>query len=111
MSKKHQQHAKKPREPLKVECYVKRGSQSATDNPLQDGFYESEDILIDDGVIYERTDDVRIDLNSIPEHVKLELAAATLELVENFMRQPGAREFLNKQEELRKKSTRGLLHT
>lgn len=40
---------------------------------------------------------IRIDIDSIPDYVKIELATAALEAVTNFLKQPGGREFLDKQ--------------
>jgi len=36
-----------------------------------------------------------VDLASIPEHVREELAAATLDSVMAFLKQPGGREFID----------------
>ncbi|MCF8017794.1 MAG: hypothetical protein K9L62_00215 [Vallitaleaceae bacterium] len=41
------------------------------------------------------TDAIKIDFASIPDHVRDEVAAATLESVRSFLRQPGGRERLN----------------
>lgn len=45
---------------------------------------------------------VKLDLSSIPDYVREELAAATLEAVENFLRQPGGREMLDARTAARK---------
>lgn len=95
MSKKRQKKAKPPYEDLEVQYYVKREG----DNIAYD---ESEDILIHDGVVYERVDKVELDVNLIPDHVRDELAAATLEFVRNTLRQPGGREMLDARIEARK---------
>lgn len=47
---------------------------------------------------------IKVDLSSIPEHAKEELAAATLDAVLRFLKQPGGREFLdNRKAEKNKK--------
>lgn len=51
---------------------------------------------------YEETDSIEIDFSSIPDHVKEDLAASTLESVNAFLRQPGGREFLDKKKALKK---------
>jgi hypothetical protein len=48
---------------------------------------------------------VKLDLSSIPDYVREELAAATLEAVENFLRQPGGREFLDARKSAKKAAT------
>jgi len=45
---------------------------------------------------------IEVDLDSIPEHVRDELAAATLDGVMAFLRQPGGREFLDQKKAERK---------
>lgn len=47
---------------------------------------------------------VKLDLSSIPDYVREEFAAATLEAVENFLRQPGGREFLEAKKLAKKKA-------
>lgn len=41
------------------------------------------------------TNAIKIDFAAIPDHVREELAAATLESVRSFLQQPGGREFLD----------------
>ncbi len=41
------------------------------------------------------TNAIKIDFAVIPDHVREELAAATLESVRSFLQQPGGREFLD----------------
>lgn len=48
---------------------------------------------------------VKLDLSSIPDYVREEFAAATLEAVENFLRQPGGREFLDARKSAKKAAT------
>lgn len=48
------------------------------------------------------TNDIKIDFSQIPEHVRDELASSTIEAVNEFLRQPGGREFLDKKIALRK---------
>ena len=43
--------------------------------------------------------EVKIDVSLIPDYVKERLAAATLEAFLRFMKQPGAREMLEKKKE------------
>lgn len=38
---------------------------------------------------------IKIDFSTIPDYVRDELAAATLESIRSFLRQPGGREFLD----------------
>ena len=45
---------------------------------------------------------VKIDFDSIPEHVRDDLARATLEAVQEFLKQPGSREYLDNKKALRK---------
>jgi len=46
------------------------------------------------------TEKIRIDLSLIPDHVKDELSHATLVAVNEFLLQPGGREFLDKKKHL-----------
>ena len=48
------------------------------------------------------TNDVKIDFSQIPDHVRDELASATLNAVTEFIRQPGGREFLDNKIALKK---------
>jgi|LSQX01.2.fsa_nt_gb hypothetical protein len=48
------------------------------------------------------TNDVKIDFSQIPDHVRDELASATLNAVTEFIRQPGGREFLDNKKALKK---------
>lgn len=51
---------------------------------------------------------IKIDVNSIPAHVRDDLAAATLEFIKEILNQPGGREMLNaKSAEHEKKEGRG----
>lgn len=50
-----------------------------------------------------KTNSIEIKLDSIPEHVRTELAAATLEAVTNFIRQPGGRKYLDERIEEKKR--------
>lgn len=49
---------------------------------------EPEESFEDKGVVYERTDHIHIDLNSIPDHVRDDLARATLEDAKEFYSHP-----------------------
>lgn len=51
----------------------------------------------------ELTDSIHINVNEIPNHVRDELAAATLEFIRSILRQPGGREALDAKTEERKK--------
>lgn len=56
---------------------------------------------------YEVVDNVKLDVSLIPDVVKDELAAATLEFVRSILRQPGGREILDsKKDELRELKNR-----
>lgn len=48
------------------------------------------------------TNNVKIDFSQIPDHVRDELASATLNAVTEFIRQPGGREFLDNKKALKK---------
>lgn len=54
-----------------------------------------EDIAPQNGHESGLTNIIKIDFNAIPDHVQEELAAATLDSVKSFLRQPGGREFLD----------------
>ena len=49
---------------------------------------EPEESFEDKGVVYEQTDHIHIDLNSIPDHVRDDLARATLEAAKEFYSHP-----------------------
>jgi hypothetical protein len=49
---------------------------------------EPEESFEDKGVVYERTDHIHIDLDSIPDHVRDDLARATLEAAKKFYSHP-----------------------
>lgn len=61
-----------------------------------DGSEPEEVITGEDGREYEKTDHIPIDVNAIPDHVRNELAEATLEAFKVFLHQPGNREKLDK---------------
>lgn len=71
--------------------------QAAIVNPVEDAL-ETED---DDRL----TDSIKIDFSAIPDHVREELAAATLECVRSFLQQPGGREFLDARKAAKKAAT------
>ena len=95
MSKECKKQVNPKNKDLEARFYVERKGDNSAYELLQDGDYESEDILVHNGVVYERTDEVKIDVTLIPDHVRDDLAAATLELVRNILRQPGGREMLD----------------
>lgn len=64
-----------------------------------------EDVAPQDGHESGLTNEINIDFNAIPEHVREELAAATLESVRSFLRQPGGREFLDARKSAKKAAT------
>jgi hypothetical protein len=74
--------------------------KSRTDPPMYqviiklDGS-EPEDVIEDEGVIYERTDRIPIDLDSIPDYIRESIGRATYEAVCEYLRQPGGRETLD----------------
>lgn len=49
---------------------------------------EPKESFEDKGVVYEQTDHIHIDLNSIPDHVRDDLARATLEAAKEFYSNP-----------------------
>lgn len=63
--------------------------------PLADDFVP-EDTEIVNGVEYERVEEFHIDVNSIPDHVRESLAAATLDFIKRMLRDPNSRSELEK---------------
>lgn len=59
-----------------------------------DGSEPEERFIGEDGREYEKTDHIPIDFDSVPQHVREELAKATLEMVWDILQQPGGREML-----------------
>ena len=57
--------------------------------------------------IGDETGRIKIDFDSIPDHVRESLAAATLESVKEFLRKPGGREFLDENKAQRKQRHKG----
>lgn len=51
--------------------------------------------------------EIRLNLSEIPEHVKEDLARASLEMVRNILAQPGGREMLDREKERIKLKTTG----
>lgn len=83
--------------------------KSRTDPPqyiviasLTDTWNGPGEVFQEDGIVYERTDHVEIDVTQIPDHVRDSLAKATLEFVQNLLRQPGGQELLNAETAKRK---------
>lgn len=95
MSKECKKQVNPKNKDLEARFYVERKGDNSAYELLQDGDYESEDILVHNGVVYERTDEVKIDVTLIPDHVRDDLAAATLEAVQRFIRRPGGRKYLD----------------
>lgn len=48
-----------------------------------------------EGTKNRQTNCIEIDIDAIPDHVRIELATAALEAVTEFLKQPGGREFLD----------------
>lgn len=67
-----------------------------------DGSEPKEEIIEHDGIIYNRTDRVVIDLESVPTYIRDRLAAATLELVSGIKSQVGGIEQIETRTEARK---------
>ncbi len=51
--------------------------------------------------------EIRFNLSEIPEHVREDLARATLELVKNILNQPGGREKLDRETKRRRLQNQG----
>lgn len=66
------------------------------------------EVFEEDGIVFERTEHVEIDVTQIPDHVRDSLAKATLEAVQRFLRQPGGRELLEKEAARRKKNQKDM---
>lgn len=67
-----------------------------------DGSELEEVVIGEDGREYEKTDHVPINVNQIPDHVRDDLAKATLEAFQKFIHQPGPRERLDAVTTIRK---------
>lgn len=104
MSSKMKKPAQTPNDDhIEIKSYASRSGDSKADNLQHEGLDQSEDILIQDGVVYERiADDFKIDLNLVPDYVRDELASATLKAVKKFISQPGGREYLDQKKALKK---------
>lgn len=61
-----------------------------------DGSTQKAESIEHEGIIYDRTDHVEFDLESVPDYVRDRLAAATLECYREFIKKPGAIELLDK---------------
>ena len=61
-----------------------------------DGSTQKAESIEHEGIIYDRTDHVEFDLDSVPDYVRDRLAAATLECYREFIKKPGAIELLDK---------------
>ena len=85
--------------------------KSKTDPPMYfakcylDG-RETEETIIEDGITYERTDYIELDLDSIPQHVRDDLSRSVLIAVKEFYAQPGAEERYQKWLKNRKKTSK-----
>lgn len=67
-----------------------------------DGSTQKAESIEHEGIIYDRTDHVEFDLDSVPDYVRDRLAAATLECYREFIKKPGAIELLDKKTRERK---------
>ena len=67
-----------------------------------DGSTQKAESIEHEGIIYDRTDHVEFDLDSVPDYVRDRLAAATLECYREFIKKPGAIELLDKKMRERK---------
>lgn len=67
-----------------------------------DGSTQKAESIEHEGIIYDRTDHVEFDLDSVPDYVRDRLAAVTLECYRNFLKKPGAAEWLDEQIRKRK---------
>lgn len=67
-----------------------------------DGSTQKAESIEHEGIIYDRTDHVEFDLDSVPDYVRERLAAATLECYREFIKKPGAIELLDKKMRERK---------
>ena len=67
-----------------------------------DGSEPKEESIEHDGIIYDRTDRVVFDMESVPAYVRDRLAAATLKLVSGIKSQVGGIEQMKVQTEARK---------
>lgn len=72
-----------------------------------DGSEPEEVVTGEDGREYEKTDHIPIDVNAIPDCVRNDLAAATLEFIRDALKQPGVREMLDKRIAAKKASHKG----
>ena len=73
--------------------------KSKTDPPqyiviasLTDTWNGPGEVFEEDGIVYERTDHVEIDLDQIPDHVRDDLARTVIEMAREYFRQPGIEE-------------------
>ena len=66
-----------------------------------------EDILSPGELEGELTDTIKINLSAIPNYVRDDLAATTLECVKDFLRQPGGREMLDSRIAAKKAAMKG----
>lgn len=60
---------------------------------------EPDEVVVDEGIIYDRTDHIPINVDSIPSYVCDDLAKATLQAVRRFLRQSGSHEILAAEKE------------
>ena len=56
---------------------------------------EPDEVIIEDGIEYERTDKIPFDFASLPEFVKDDLSTSALEAFLRFMQRPDAEEILD----------------
>lgn len=63
---------------------------------------ELEDTIERNGIVYDKTDHIPIDLDAIPNHAREALARATLEYYRQLIKEPGMTERLNSMTAARK---------
>lgn len=50
------------------------------------------EVFEEDGIVYERTDHVKIDVDQIPDHVRYDLLETIMEATKEYFKQPGVEE-------------------
>lgn len=97
------------RKEVPIEQRETHAYRSRTDPPqyiviasLTDTWNGPGEVFEEDGIVYERTDHIEIDVTQSPDHVRDSLAEATLDLLKNILRKPGGREMLDKLKERRR---------
>ena len=78
-------------QPLQTICYCRLCSIDEFAGTLDE---HNDRYMVHNNVVYEKIspDGIRIDTDSIPDHVRNDLAAATLDFVRRMMQEPGTKE-------------------